>query len=134
SKAACRGWTAFPRMRAPLKHRAPLLCCLLAVSCAQYPTARPSPSDRFYFPTSLNFLLPPGATSGILYVASANYDRRYDQGNLLAVNLDRVVASTNSDGTGITPIVGLPAPGTLGSDLALIPAFTDLATDAGDAV
>jgi len=121
-------------MRAPLKHRAPLLFSVLALACAQQAAPNPSPEDRFYFPTSLNFLLPPGATSGILYVASANYDRRYDQGNLLAVNLDRVVASTNSEGAGITPIVGLPAPGTLGSDLALIPAFTDLATDAGDAV
>ncbi len=118
-------------MRAPLKHRAPLLCCLLALSCAQYPAPRPSPSDRFYFPTSLAFFLPPGATSGILYVASANYDRRYDQGNMLAVNLDRVQAPAVP---GLPAVTGLPAPGFTVSDTSPALQFTDLATNPGDDV
>jgi len=117
-------------MRAPLKHRAPLLFCVLSLACAQQAIPNPSPEDRFYFPTSLNFFLPPGAASGILYVASANYDRRYDQGNLLAVNLDRV----NAPGSGLP--VGLPVPGILGGDETLAVQFTDLGMnpDGGDAV
>jgi hypothetical protein len=113
-----------------LKYRAPLLFPVLALACAQTPAPNPSPEDRFYFPTSLNFLLPPGSTSGILYVASSNYDRRYDQGNLLAVNLDRVVATVP------VPTTGLPAPGILGGDETPALQFTDLGTnaDAGDAV
>ncbi len=118
-------------MRAPLKHRAPLLCCLLALSCAQYPPPRPSPSDRFYFPTSLAFFLPPGSTSGILYVASSNYDRRYDQGNLLAVNLDRVQSPAVP---GLPAVSGLPPPGFTVGDTAPSYQFTDLATVPGDDV
>lgn len=110
-------------MRAPLKHQAPLLFCLLALACAQQPAPNPSPSDRFYFPTSLAFFLPPGSTSGLLYVASANYDRRYDQGNLLAVNLDNVAAP----GSGLDG--GLPPPGLLGGDVTQAIEFTTLNTD-----
>ncbi len=118
-------------MRAPLKHRATLLCCLLALSCAQYPPPNPSPADRFYFPTGLTFFLPPGSTSGILYVASSNYDRRYDQGNLIAVNLDRVQAPALP---GVPPLAGLPPPGFTVADTAPAFQFTDLATAPGDVV
>jgi hypothetical protein len=110
-------------MRAPLKYQAPLLSCLLALACAQQPAPNPSPSDRFYFPTSLNFFLPPGSTSGLLYVASANYDRRYDQGNVLAVNLDNVAAP----GSGLDG--GLPPPGALGGDVTQAVQFTTLNTN-----
>jgi hypothetical protein len=110
-------------MRAPLKHRAPLLFCLLALACAQEPAPNPSPADRFYFPTSLAFFLPPDSTSGILYVASSNYDRRYDQGNLLAVNLDNVQAP----GSGLDG--GLPFLGTFGGDTTPALQFTTLNTN-----
>ena len=115
-----------------MKYRVPLLVCLLAVSCAQYPASNPSPSTRFYFPTGLSFFLPPGSTSGILYVASGNYDRRYDQGNLLAVNLDRVVAPGDA---GLPLLTGLPPPGGLDvGDTTPAYQFTDLATVPGDDV
>jgi hypothetical protein len=125
-------------MRAPLKHRAPLLGCLLAAACAQVPAPNPSPTDRFYFPSSLSFFLPDaglpdgGASSGILYVASANYDRRYDQGNLLAVNLDRVQAVPQP---GLpNGLVGLPPPATPTGDLTSPLTFTTLNTAEGDVV
>jgi DNA-binding beta-propeller fold protein YncE len=118
-------------MRAPLKYRALLVGCLLALGCAQQATPRPSPDSRFYFPSSLSFFLPQGATSGILYVASANYDRRFDQGNLLAVNLDRVQAPSLDGGT---TLIGLPPPATPTGDLTSAVQFTDLATQTGDVV
>ena len=110
-------------MRAPLKHRAPLLFCLSALAFAQEPAPNPSPPDRFYFPSALSFFLPPGSTSGVLYVASANYDRRYDQGNLIGVNLDNIVAP----GSGLD--AGLPGPGLLGGDVTPAIQFTTLNTD-----
>jgi hypothetical protein len=110
-------------MPAPLKHRASLLFCVLALACAQEPAPNPSPSDRFYFPSALSFFLPPDSTSGVLYVASANYDRRYDQGNLVAVNLDTVSAP----GSGLDG--GLPGPGLLGGDVTDAIQFTSLNTD-----
>jgi len=78
------------------------------------------------------FFLPPGSTSGILYVASSNYDRRYDQGNLIAVNLDRIQAPGVDGGPG--PLAGLPPPGFIVGDTSPAFQFTDLATDAGDVV
>jgi hypothetical protein len=126
-------------MRAPLPPRTPLLGCLLATAavlstgCAQQLPPRPSPSDRFYFPSGLAFYLPDaGSTSGILYVASANYDRRFDQGNVVAVNLDRVQASPQAglpDG-----LTGLPPPATPTGDLTAPVSFTTLGTQDGDAV
>jgi hypothetical protein len=115
-------------MARSLTSRAPLLLCVLTFACAQQAAPNPSPEDRFYFPSSLNFFLPPDSTSGILYVASANYDRRYDQGNLLAVNLDRVTAP----GTGLD--AGLPAPGSSGGDTTSGVQYTNLAMGTGDAV
>ncbi len=116
-----------------MKYRAPLLFSLVAVACAQQAAPKPSPEDRFYFPTGVSFVLPPGSTSGILYVASSNYDRRYDQGSLLAVNLDRVVAP---DRAALGLDAGLPPPGGLDGDEVAAVAFTDLGmdADAGDAV
>jgi hypothetical protein len=125
-------------MRAPLKHRAPLFGCLLAAACAQIPAPNPSPTDRFYFPSSLAFFLPSvglpdgGASSGVLYVASANYDRRYDQGNLLAVNLDRVQAPPQAGFP--NGLYGLPPPATPTGDLTSPLTFTTLNTADGDVV
>jgi hypothetical protein len=97
------------------------------MACAQAPAPNPSPSDRFYFPSALNFFLPPGSTSGVLYVASANYDRRYDQGNLIAVNLDNVAAPNAAPDGGT--LVGLPGPGLLGGDVTPAIQFTTLNTN-----
>lgn len=110
-------------MPAPLKHRALLLFCVLALACAQEPAPNPSPTDRFYFPTSLAFFLSPGSTSGTLYVASGNYDRRYDQGNVLAVNLDNVQAP----GSGLD--AGLPLPGSVGGATTPALQYTTLNTN-----
>lgn len=126
-------------MRAPLQPRPPFLGPLLAasatliVACAQQAEPRPSPTDRFYFPAGLAFYLPDaGSTSGVLYVASGNYDRRFDQGNLLAVNLDRVLAPPQPGAPG--GLTGLPPPATPTGDLTAPIAFTDLQTQDGDAV
>ncbi|HMK72872.1 MAG TPA: hypothetical protein VK454_06015, partial [Myxococcaceae bacterium] len=105
----------------------------LVVACAQQAPPRPSPSDRFYFPAGLSFFLPDaGSTSGVLYVASGNYDRRYDQGNVLAVNLDRVEALPQPGATG--GLIGLPPPTTPSGDLTAPIAFTELHTQVGDVV
>jgi len=126
-------------MRAPLSPRAPpvgpllVAASTLIAACAQQAPPNPSPTDRFYFPAGLSFYLPDaGSTSGVLYVASGNYDRRYDQGNLLAVNLDRVQAPPQSGVPG--GVSGLPPPATPTGDLTAPVAFTDLQTQDGDVV
>lgn len=78
----------------------PLSLALLLAACTET-APRPPPSDRFIFPSGLVHRLPSGSTSGVLYVASANFDRCFDQGTVMAVDLDRV---------------GLPALGTAPHD------------------
>lgn len=75
--------------------------------CSQQDLSRPPPTDRFYFPSGVVFSKPAGSTNGVLYVASANFDKRYDDGTLLAVDLDQAGA----DGARIPPL-GQPVPDT----------------------
>lgn len=75
-----------------------LLAAVFVVGCAQQGLSRPPPTDRFYFPSGIAFTKPVGSTNGVLYVASANFDKRYDNGTLLAVDLDKV------GGTGLPPL------------------------------
>ena len=78
-----------------------LSLALLLVACSET-NPRPPPTDRFVFPSGLVHRVSPGSTNGVLYVASANFDRCYDQGTLMAVDLDQVRGGGD---------VGLPALG-----------------------
>jgi DNA-binding beta-propeller fold protein YncE len=78
------------------------LCLALLVAACNEANPRPAPSDRFIYPSGLVHRAVPGSTNGVLYVASANFDRCFDQGTVMAVDLDRVGADGN----------GLPALGT----------------------
>jgi hypothetical protein len=63
---------------------------MLSMACARAVSGHPPPTDRFYFPTGIAFAPAPGTANGVIYVASSNYDRRYDLGTVLAVSLDQV--------------------------------------------
>lgn len=84
-----------------------LVAAGILAGCGQQDLSRPPPTDRFYFPSGLAFSKPAGSTNGVLYVASANLDKRYDDGTLLAVDLDQVGA----DGARLPPL-GQPVPAT----------------------
>lgn len=72
--------------------RLPLILVPLVVfsACVAESDRRPPPSGRFYFPTGLHHVEGAPGSAGILYVASGNYDRRYDDGVLHAVDLDAI--------------------------------------------
>ncbi|MGZ3460060.1 MAG: YncE family protein [Archangium sp.] len=78
---------------------------LLVVACTK-PQPRTAPSDRFIYPSGIAYRTVSGSTNGILYVSSANFDRCFDQGTLMAVDLDRVRSGT--DGA-LSPL-GTPPP------------------------
>jgi hypothetical protein len=62
-------------------------------SCAPQISARPPPFGSFYFPSGIwyqQFLAADGSSADYLYVANANYDKRYDSGSLAAVGLSSV--------------------------------------------
>lgn len=66
------------------------LLTLAACSAATEP--RPPPQNRFAYPNGLVHRdlpdLPGGPSNGALYVASANFDRCFDNGSVIALNLD----------------------------------------------
>lgn len=79
-----------------------LLCAavLFAVGCAPDPKPNPPPSGQFYFPTGLAFHEENDA--GVLFVASSNFDKRFDRGMLSLVSLS---ALTDVEGNPL-PAVG----------------------------
>lgn len=94
-----------------------LIAVLCLTACTEKKKNLPPP-DRFYFPSGIHHAQNPAGGEGFLYVISANFDRRYDDGLLTAVDLDRV---------------GLPAfPGRVdGGAPALL---LDLMVDAGSTI
>jgi hypothetical protein len=69
-----------------------LSLALLSAACTQTDERLP-PSDRFVYPSGIVHRAVPGSTNGVLYVSSANFDRCFDLGTLMAVDLDRVAGS-----------------------------------------
>ena len=76
-------------------------CLLLIVGVAVLSGCPPQtieklpPPGQFYFPTGVVHVDTPnladgGASDGILYVASANFDKRFDFGTVIAVDLSKV--------------------------------------------
>ncbi|WPB81223.1 hypothetical protein KYC5002_19110 [Archangium violaceum] len=82
------------------------LALLSAAACSRTDERLP-PTDRFVYPSGLVHRSVPSSTNGVLYVASANFDRCFDQGTVMAVDLDRV------SGAGSEPLLPLGTyPGT----------------------
>jgi len=79
-----------------------ILALLLTAACGPGIAPRPPLNDRFYFPSGIWFqAFSPADRKGYLYVASANYDKRYDSGAVSVVNLSSV--------TGLPEVGTLPA-------------------------
>lgn len=82
---------------------------LLIGACSSDPDPRPPPQSRFVYPSGIVHRDVPGTTSGALYVASANFDKCFDSGSVLAVDLDQVGPQ---ESRGLPPLGG--AAGTQG--------------------
>ena len=82
-----------------------LSLALLPLACTEA-DPRPPPTDRFIYPSGIFHRAVAGSTNGVLYVASANFDRCFDQGTVMAVDLDAVGA----EGNRLPPIASASAP------------------------
>jgi hypothetical protein len=71
-----------------------LSLALLFAACTRTDERLP-PSDRFVYPSGIVHRSVPGSTNGVLYVSSANFDRCFDLGTVMAVDLDRVADANN---------------------------------------
>src|SRR5216684_4075829 len=67
-----------------------ILALLLIAACGPGIAARPPLKDAFYFPSGIWFQAFSPGKEGYLYVAGANYDKRYDSGAISAVKLSSV--------------------------------------------
>jgi hypothetical protein len=67
-----------------------LISALVWAGCAAQTEPRPPPTDRFSFPTGLVHRKVGNSPLGALYVASSNFDKCFDTGAVLAVDLDNV--------------------------------------------
>ena len=106
---------------------------LLAVACNQELTTRPPLESRLYYPTGVAFVPPASSDGGVgrLYVASSDFDRRFDVGWVTAVDLAQVRAP---DGRSLPPPgVAIAPPLDGGSDQGRPVQFTHLTPDGGPA-
>lgn len=60
----------------------------LLAGCTSGTVGVPPPIDRLYFPTGIAHVDVPGKTEGVLFVANANFDKRYAGGSIVALPLD----------------------------------------------
>lgn len=66
---------------------------LLLAACGPSSFSNPPPAGAFYFPTGVVHVEAGAGSEGALYVASSNYDRKYDFGSVIGLALDNLVAS-----------------------------------------
>ncbi|WP_224248682.1 YncE family protein [Hyalangium gracile] len=65
-----------------------LISALVWAGCAAETTPQPPPIDRFVYPSGIVHRQVDGSPNGALYVASANFDKCFDTGAVLALDLD----------------------------------------------
>jgi hypothetical protein len=74
---------------------------LLLLACTPQGAQRIPPKESLYFPTGLVFAPGEAGSPGVVYVASANFDRRYDFGTITAIDLAKLAE---------LPAFGTPVP------------------------
>lgn len=83
-------------------HRLSIILCLaLLAGCPNSNASVAPPLSQLYFPTGVAHVDVPGKDEGVLFVANANFDKRFGSGSIVALALDTL---------GLPPI-GATAPG-----------------------
>lgn len=59
----------------------------ICLACNAQGVPRLPPADSFYYPTGITHVADPSSPEGFLYVANANFDRRFDFGSVIALDL-----------------------------------------------
>ncbi|WP_224362024.1 YncE family protein [Hyalangium versicolor] len=65
-----------------------LISALVWAGCAAESEPQPPPTDRFVYPSGIVHRPVDGSANGALYVASANFDKCFDTGAVIALDLD----------------------------------------------
>jgi hypothetical protein len=98
-----------------------LISALVWAGCAAESAPQPPPTDRFVYPSGIVHRQVDGSPNGALYVASANFDKCFDTGAVLAVDLDAlglpdIGAPVGPDGPVEIPDLKISAESTLQID------------------
>jgi hypothetical protein len=67
-----------------------LISALVWAGCGVDSAPQPPPTDRFVYPSGIVHRQVAGSPNGALYVASANFDKCFDSGAVLALDLDNL--------------------------------------------
>jgi hypothetical protein len=67
-----------------------LVPALVLLACTPQGSQRLPPTDSLYFPTGIAFAPGNPGSPGVVYVASANFDRRFDFGTVTAIDLSKI--------------------------------------------
>ncbi len=81
------------------------------------------PSHQFYFPTGLVHVDSAVIPNGVLFVANANFDKRFSTGSLMAVNLSNVGLPPFGQPVAASGPIQLPALNTGDAGIVLISSF-----------
>jgi DNA-binding beta-propeller fold protein YncE len=65
-----------------------LILALVLAGCSNAGNSVPPPLTQLYFPTGIAHVDVPGKEEGVLFVANANFDKRYASGSIVALPLD----------------------------------------------
>lgn len=106
-----------------------------ATGCPSNVLTAPLPrSDQFYFPTGMAHADSPISPDGVLFVANANFDKRFSSGSVMAINLSRVGLPAFGAPVANTGPIQLPGLAADDAGIVLISSFAgEMATlDLGD--
>lgn len=81
------------------------------------------PSTQFYYPTGLVHVDSPLSPEGVLFVANANFDKRFASGSVMAINLSRVGLPAFGAAVGPSGPVQLPEVRVEDAGIVLISSF-----------
>ena len=100
-----------------LMHRSSFIVTVVAAlsGCPNTSATSGPPLDKLYFPTGIAHVDVPGKTEGVLFVANANFDKRFGTGSIVALSLDTL---------------GLPALGAAAPGVKELPALNIAANQA----
>jgi hypothetical protein len=73
-----------------MRRHAASLAVLVLAACSANSYFYPPPASRLYFPTGMVHVDMAGSDSGVLFIANADFDKRYSTGSVVALNLDQV--------------------------------------------
>ncbi len=99
------------------------LVVLFLAACSNSSSTSGPPPTQFYFPTGIAHVDVPGKTEGVLFVANANFDKRYATGSINTLSLDGL-PTLPALGTPVDKVLEIPELGMTDAQTVQIASFS----------